>query len=97
KLPHDVASLTPQTIASWLEYLRAKGRSNTTLHGRRVSLVTFLRWCVKDGHLERSPLDGTKGIKPDVNPVPVIPDDVLAKLFKACSGRDFYSLRASAL
>lgn len=63
-------------------------------HGQ---LSTFFNWLVREGELAQSPLRGVKSPKqPDVPP-PVLSDEQLRALLRACEGNDYYARRDGAI
>jgi site-specific recombinase XerD len=66
-------------------------------HQHFRSLKTFFNWLVDEEELPRSPMRTMKPPEvPDVE-VPVIPDDALKRLLKACAGKDFEARRDTAI
>jgi site-specific recombinase XerD len=69
----------------------------TTASVRYRSLQQFFRWAVDEGEITASPMARMAApIVPEV-PVPVIPDDDLRKLLKACAGSTFEDRRDLAI
>lgn len=69
----------------------------TTALTRYGSLQQFFRWCVEEGEIQTSPM---AKMKPPSLPevlVPVVPDDDLKKLLKACEGSGFDQRRDTAI
>jgi integrase/recombinase XerC len=64
---------------------------------RYKSLQQFFRHCVEEEELEASPLAGMRAPKVEVEPVPVVEDDVLERLIKARSGSTFTDRRDMAM
>lgn len=66
-------------------------------HQHFRSLKTFFNWLVDEEEMTRSPM---RTMKPPQLPevaVPVIPDDALKKLLKACGGKTYEARRDTAL
>ena len=64
---------------------------------RYKSLQQFFKHCVEEDELEVSPMAGMRAPKVEVAPTPVVPDDVLARLVKARSGKTLEDRRDTAL
>ena len=60
--------------------------SPTSVHIRYRALQQFFRWAVADGEIAVSPMVNMHPPIVPEQPVPVIADDQLAALLKACSG-----------
>lgn len=71
--------------------------SAVTAHQYFRSLKTFFGWLVTEEEMDRSPMRTMKAPTWDEVEVPVIPEDALKRLVKACAGRDFESRRDLAL
>lgn len=66
-------------------------------HQHFRSLKTFFNWLMGEEELTRSPM---RTMKPPTVPeveVPVVPDDALKRLLKACTGKDFAPRRDTAI
>jgi integrase/recombinase XerC len=68
-----------------------------TAHNRYRGLHAFFKWAVAEGDLEASPMDGMKPPHLPEQPVEVVRAEHLARLLKACEGRDFTSRRDTAI
>ena len=73
------------------------GGSPATALVRYKSLQQFFKHCVEEDELEVSPMAGMRAPKVEVAPTPVVPDDVLARLVKARSGKTLEDRRDTAL
>lgn len=91
-----VAALTRDNIRSWLAELMETKRA-TTVKTRYRSLYRFCGWLVDEGELDAHPM--TKLAPPTLpaEPVPVLTDDELKALLKACNGRTFEAARDTAV
>ena len=69
------------------------GNAHTNYRGLR----TFFNWMVNEGELDRSPMDRTKPPILPEKPIPVVTDESLKNLFASCRGKDFTSLRDTAI
>jgi site-specific recombinase XerD len=71
--------------------------SPTSVHIRYRGLQQFFRWAVSDGEIAVSPMVNMHPPIVPEQPVPVIADDQLAALIKACSGTAFADRRDLAI
>jgi integrase/recombinase XerC len=68
-----------------------------TAHNRYRGLHAFFKWAVAEGDLEASPMGGMRPPQLPEQPVEVVGPEHLARLLKACEGRDFASRRDTAV
>ena len=68
-----------------------------TAHNRYRGLNAFFKWAVAEGDLEVSPMGGMRPPQLPEQPVEVVGLEHLARLLKACEGRDFTSRRDTAV
>lgn len=61
------------------------------------SIQQMWGWMVQEGEIETNPFDRMSPPSAELPPVPVIKDDVVRALLKACEGRTFEQLRDTAL
>ena len=94
--PSTLTELTRPTIVRWLSEL-ADTREPTTVRTRFKALHRFCVWLVNEGELGANPMAGLTVPSAPAKPVPVLSDDELASLLKACAGRDFNARRDEAL
>jgi site-specific recombinase XerD len=71
--------------------------SPTSVSIRYRALQQFFRWAVDDGEIAASPMTRMHAPVVPEAPVPVIAEDTLWRLLKACSGTDFASRRDLAI
>jgi site-specific recombinase XerD len=95
--PATLDELTRHAIASWLADLADAGQSTNTLATRFRGMRRFCRWLVTEGEIPRSPMEGMEQPKGAPKPVPVLTDEDVAKLFKACAGQEFRDRRDTAV
>ena len=94
--PTTLDELTRSAIREWLAEL-ADDHQASTVKTRFAGLRRFCNWLAAEGELDQSPMTGMVAPEPAERPVPVLPDDDLAALIKACGGRDFTDRRDEAL
>lgn len=83
-------------IRAWLAEL-ADRLEPGTVRTRYKGLRRFCRWLHAEGEIQLDPMAGMEVPKVVDKPVPTITDEDLAKIVKACAGRDFDGRRDEAL
>jgi site-specific recombinase XerC len=68
-----------------------------TALNRYRGLQAFFKWAVAEGELHTSPMAGMNPPQIPDEPPPVLTDDELRRLLKACEGRDFTDRRDGAI
>ncbi len=76
--------LTRHTISAWLAE-PAKTAEASTVGTRLRGMRRFCRWLVAEGELEVAPTDGIEIPSPPDEPVPILTDEEIAALLKACA------------
>lgn len=74
-----------------------KPLSPRTAFNRFKSLQQFFKWAVEEGEIKRSPMERMKAPAIPDEPPPVLTDEQLQRLIKACEGKDFYARRDLAI
>jgi integrase/recombinase XerC len=92
----DVAEIRRHHIESYIEHLLAT-RTPATANNRYRALQQFFAWLVDEEELPSSPMARMKPPLVPERPVPVLDDDALRALLKACEGKDFTARRDTAL
>ncbi len=75
----------------------AQRRSPATTNKRYMALRGFFAWCVDEDEITESPMGKMKPPPIPEMPVPIVDDEALKKLVKACSGSDFVDRRDMAI
>jgi site-specific recombinase XerD len=91
-----VDELTRAAIREWLAQLTDRN-ALSTVRTRYKGLHRFCGWLVEEGELPAHPMAGLEPPAPQAKPVPVLSDDELAALLKACAGKAFRDRRDEAL
>jgi integrase len=95
-MPTQVGLLTREHVETFIAGL-VETKSPSTAKTRFGGLQVFFGWLVELGELERSPMERMSPPHvPDV-PVEVVSDDDLRKLLQTCNGKDFTSIRDTAI
>lgn len=96
-MPQCVEGLAREHIESFFADLRATGAKPTTCSTYYRSLNVFFNWLVEEGELRESPMRKMKGPTIPDTPPPVLSEDQLRRLLKACEGKGFRDRRDNAL
>jgi site-specific recombinase XerD len=84
--PATLDELTRTAITTWLADLVEAGRAPGTIRTRWKGLNRFCGWLVAEGVLDEHPMAGLAVPKVPERPVPLLSDDELAALIRACAG-----------
>lgn len=91
------AVLDRPTVAGFVSDLLDNGAEPATARARHLALRRFSAWLVEEEETERDELLGSKPPKLDTKVVPVLTDDQLTALLKACRGKDMRDRRDEAI
>jgi len=91
-----LAELDRAAIREWLAGLTERNELST-VRTRHKGLQRFCGWLVEEGELAANPMAGLAAPTAKAKPVPVLSDEQLAALMKACAGKDFRDRRDEAL
>ena len=95
-MPLVVASITREHIETWLADVLRR-RSPGTAQTRWKGAKAFFDWLLEDGELKASPMARIKQPKVPETPPPMLSDDELRRLLKACEGAGFEERRDLAI
>lgn len=95
-MPTDPTRITREHVEEFIRDQRTRWRPATAANRFR-SLAVFFRWLEEEGEIERNPMHRMKVPKVDSEPPPVVGEEALARLLKACAGTDFRARRDLAL
>lgn len=97
----DIAlpAVTRQHINGFLAHLVALGRKEGTRRVRLLALRIWLNYIIAqpDSGIDRNPTAGIPLPVAKAKPVPVVPDDALARLLDACRGAGYFAARDTAI
>ena len=94
--PTTISEIRRQHVEGFIAHLLEHFRPNTASNRYRC-LQVFFKWAVEEGEIEESPMRAMKPPHvPDV-PVPVLTDDQVTRLLKACDGKGFDERRDTAM
>lgn len=91
-----VDNLDRDHIVKWLVHLGVSCEMST-VKTRFAGLRRFCNWLVAEDELDTSPMAGLTAPDPPMKPVPILDDDALTALLKACAGKTFEDRRDEAL
>jgi site-specific recombinase XerD len=91
---HD--TITRSVLEQYLAAMHERVAPATVAKHYR-SLQQLFKWLVVDGELERSPMDTMSPPAVPEQPVPVLDDETLIRLLKACAGNTFENRRDTAI
>lgn len=94
--PRRVDELTRRAAVDWLADLR-ETHEPTTVRTRYRGLHRFAGWAAAEGEMPANPLAGLNVPKGEHKPVPVLTDDELAALVRACKGTSLHDRRDEAV
>ena len=83
-------------IREWLAQL-ADTHESSTVKTRYRGLFRFCGWLVDEEELSAYPMKTLSPPQPKAKPVPVLTDEELSALMKACAGKDFSDRRDEAM
>lgn len=94
--PATLEELTRPAIREWLAQL-SDINEPTTVKTRYRGLFRFCGWLVEEDELDSNPMKTLSPPEPAPKPVPVLSDDQLVALLKACAGKEFADRRDEAM
>lgn len=94
--PATLDHLTRREIVDWLAELN-EAREASTVRTRYRGLFRFCGWLVAEDEISTHPMTGVDLPTVRDRPVPVLSDDELARLVKACAGKDLPARRDLAI
>ncbi len=83
-------------VAAWIADMLADGAKPTTAAARLAGVRQFSKWLAAEGEIGADPLLRLTAPKSDVPITPVLTDDELRLLIKACQGKDLRDRRDEA-
>lgn len=96
-MPRDVGTIRREHIEEWFVALQEAGRRPASVANRFRSLQQFFRWLVEEDEIRESPMTRLHPPAVPLQPPPVLTEDQLHKLLKACQGTGFEELRDTAM
>jgi site-specific recombinase XerD len=94
--PMTVDELERAHLEAFITYL-LETRAPATASNRWRALSAFFSWCIREEELDESPMRTMRPPHVPEVPVPVLNDDQLRALLKACEGKSFEDRRDTAI
>ena len=94
---HQDAILDRPTVNAFIADLLDAGAEPSTARSRHLSLRRFSAWLADEGEIPDDELIGSKPPKLDVKVVPVLTEEQITRLLKACEGKDLRDRRDTAI
>ena len=91
-----ISSIKREHVEAFIEDI-LKTRKPTTAHQRYRGLQAFFKWALEEGEVAESPM---RNMSPPIlpeQPVPILTDDEIGGLLKACDGKSFEDRRDMAI
>jgi len=95
-MPMDVANIRREHVEAFIADLLARFKP-ATASNRYRALQVFFKWLVEEGEIRVSPMVNMKPPHVPEEPPPVLSEDDLRRLLRACEGRDFEARRDTAV
>jgi site-specific recombinase XerD len=95
-MPTTVDAIRREHVEAFIEHVLENNRSSTA--GTRYrGLQQLFRWLLEEGEIQESPMARMRPPRLEERAVPIISDDHLRALLRACQGKTFEDRRDSAL
>lgn len=95
-MPTQIDRLAREHVESYIAGLVDTRKANTAASAFRA-LQQFFKWALEEGEIARSPMERMHAVRTPEVPVPVLSDDELRALLKACEGAGFEERRDLAM
>nr|MBA2600828.1 tyrosine-type recombinase/integrase [Actinomycetota bacterium] len=95
-MPTRVGAIRREHVESFIADILERFKPATAANKYR-SLQQFFRWLLEEGEITDSPMKNMRPPAVPEEPVPILSEDELRKLFKACEGRLFEDRRDNAI
>jgi site-specific recombinase XerD len=95
-MPVDVASIKREHVEALMVEL-LETRKPATAANRFRALQRFFGWLIEEGEITESPMKNMKGPLIPEEPPPILSQDEVKRLLKACAGKDFIDRRDTAI
>jgi site-specific recombinase XerD len=96
-IPTAVGRITRWHIEQYLAAMQDRGLAPATVAKHYRSLQQLFRWLTTDGEIPLSPMRNMSPPHVPEQPVPILTDEVLAKLLATCKGDTFENRRDTAI
>lgn len=95
-MPTEAPAIRREHVEAFIETMLQRHRPSTAATRYR-DLQQLFRWLLEEGEIPESPMARMRPPKLDEQSVPIVPDEDLAALLKACSGSGFEDRRDLAI
>ena len=95
-MPQEAAKIRREHVEDFIAEILRRWKP-ATASNRFRGLQQFFRWCEEEGEVETSPMARMTPPKVPEDPPPVLTDEQLMKLLKACEGTTFADRRDAAV
>jgi integrase/recombinase XerC len=96
KGPADLAAIQREHVEGFIVHL-LDNATDSTANNRYRGLQQFFKWALDEGEIQADPMARMKPPVITEKAVPILSDDTLKKLLKACAGRECTELRDTAI
>jgi site-specific recombinase XerD len=96
-MPTGARAVRREHVEAFLEDELSRGLSASTAAGHYRRLQQLFRWLEEEGEIEHTPMARMRPPQVPEQPVPIISDDELTRLLKACGGAGFPERRDTAI
>ena len=94
--PRDLGWILREHVEGFIVHLLDTS-TDSTANNRYRSLQQFFKWALAEGEIQADPMALMRAPVITEKEIPLVPDDTLKKLLKACAGREFTELRDTAI
>jgi len=95
-MPTDPVAIRREHVEAFIADQVARWRPNTA-RNRYLALQRFFRWLADEGLIDPSPMARMRPPRVPDEPVPILTDEAVRALLRACEGRTFADRRDTAL
>ena len=96
KGPADLAAIQREHVEGFIVHL-LDNATDSTANNRYRGLQQFFKWALDEGEIQADPMTRMKPPVITEKAIPILSDDTLKKLLRACAGREFTELRDTAI
>ena len=94
--PRDLGAILREHVEGFIVHLLDTS-TDSTANNRYRGLQQFFKWALAEGEIRADPMALMRAPVITEKEIPLVPDDTLKKLLKACAGREFTELRDTAI
>ena len=95
-IPREVGAIRREHVESFIARILSNRRPATAANRYR-SLQAFWKWCIGEGEIKLSPMANMSPPRVPEDPPPVLSENELRRLLKACEGTSFQDRRDMAI